>query len=378
MTRKNFLKTAGAAGAAAVLLHENLLGQTAAPEPVLTGSLLRPARRVGRKFLNPVPTETILPGTTWQMLRAWTGGDEERTPAAPIGPFRTDPKHYATAPVSGLRLTWFGHSSSLLEIDGMRLLLDPVWGERASVTEWMGPKRFFAPTLALDELPPLDAVLISHDHYDHLDAPTIKVLAAGTVPFYCPLGVGEHLRDWGIGADRIHELDWMDEAVIGPNLRLVALPTRHGSGRVNLPNQTLWASFALLGPQHKVYYGADSGPCEALFREMGTAYGPFDLTMIEIGAYGSQWPFIHLGPDHAVETHQALGGGLLLPIHWGLFNLAFHSWREPVERVLALAKPARIPLLLPPPGMPVNLTADVLANGQVTPWWADETELLSD
>ncbi len=379
MTRNNFLKTAGAAGAAALLLPTNLLAEpgpsvggspSMLPSPSSSGpspvtSLLQKARREGRKYLNPVPTETIVPGQSLRMLRDWIGGDQERTPAAPVGPFRTDPAIYATSPATGLRLTWFGHSSSLLEIDGYRLLLDPVWGERASVTSFVGPKRFFPPTLALAQLPPLDAVLISHDHYDHLDAPTIRELATTEVPFYCPLGVGAHLLGWGIPAHRIHELDWTDDAVIGADLRLIALPTRHGSGRVNLPNQTLWASFALIGPKHKVYYGADSGPCDALFREIGAAYGPFDLTMLEIGAYGTQWPYIHMGPTNAIRTHQLLGGGVLLPIHWGLFNLAFHGWREPVEQVIGLAEPFEIPLLLPMPGAPT----DVTPSGMVARWW---------
>ena len=367
MNRKTFLKTAGALGAAAWLANDALLGEAAPTDAVPAGALLRPARRAGRKFLNPVPTDTLVPGTTWQMLREWVGGDQERTPSAQIGPFRTNPKTYETAPATGLRVTWFGHSSSLLELDGVRLLLDPVWGERASVSEHVGPKRFYPPTLALAELPLLDAILISHDHYDHLDAPTIRELAQTEVPFYCPLGVGAHLQDWGVAAARITELNWLDEAMIGP-VRLVTLPARHGSGRVTLPNQTLWASFALIGPAHRVYYGADSGPCDALLAEIGGAYGPFDLTMLEIGAYGAQWPYIHLGPANAVRTHQLLGGGLLLPIHWGLFNLAFHAWREPVEEVLRLAEAARLSLLLPVPGAPV----DVRPGGLVARWWEDE------
>ncbi len=366
MTRKTFLKAAGTLGAAAWLATDQLLGE-AAPEAgaAPTGSLLRPAQRAGRKFLNPVPTETMVPGSTWPMLREWVGGDQERAPVEALGPFRTDPTQYQTPAATGLRVTWFGHSSSLIELDGVRLLLDPVWGERASVSSLVGPKRFFAPTLALPELPVLDGILISHDHYDHLDAPTIKsLLQVTTAPFYCGLGVGAHLRDWGVPAARIHELNWMDEVQIGV-VRVVALPTRHGSGRVSLPNQTLWASFALLGPTRKVYYGADSGPCEALFAEIGAAYGPFDLTMLEIGAYGAQWPYIHMGPANAVRTHQLLGGGVLMPIHWGLFNLAFHAWREPVEQVLTLAETAHIPLLLPMPGAPV----EVRPGGLVARWW---------
>lgn len=364
MTRKTFLKATGVLGAAAWLMSDTILGETA-PVPAPPGTLLRRARRQGSKFLNPVPTDTLVPGQNLRMLREWLGGDQERVPATPVGPFRTDPRQYEVAPATGLRVTWFGHSSSLVEIDGARVLLDPVWGERASVTSQIGPKRFFPPTLGLAELPRLDAVLISHDHYDHLDAPTIRALAPLEVPFYCPLGVGKHLRDWGIGAARIHEMDWLDEATVGNGVRVVALPARHGSGRVNLPNQTLWASFALLGPQNRVYYGADSGPCDELFAEIGAAYGPFTLTMLEIGAYGSQWPYIHMGPAHAVRTHQLLGGGLLLPIHWGLFNLAFHGWREPVEQVMTLAEAAGFPLLLPVPGAPV----DVRPGGLVARWW---------
>lgn len=212
-------------------------------------------------------------------------------------------------------------------------------------------------------LPHLDLVLLSHDHYDHLDSFTIKKLAKTSVPFICSLGMSRHLIRWGVSPDRITELDWTQQTSVG-ELTITALPARHFSGRFRR-NQTLWSSFAIKGPRHSVYYGGDSGPFTEGFREIGQAYGPFDLTMMEIGAYGPYWPEIHMGPASAAEGHQALRGDILLPIHWGLFNLAYHHWREPVELILREADQRGIKLLLPRPGEPVEVNGkDYRSN-----WW---------
>ena len=253
----------------------------------------------------------------------------------------------------------------LLEIDGRRFLTDPVWAARASPTPLLGPKRFFAPPLALADLPPLDGVVLSHDHYDHLDAAAIRFLAGRGARFFCPLGVGAHLRGWGVAADKITEATWWQEIALAPDFALIATPARHFSGRGLLDrDRTLWASWVLRGPQHRVFFGGDSGPLDEGFRQIGAAHGPFDLVLLEIGAADAEWAGIHLGPDEALRAHQLLGGGPLLPIHWGTFNLAFHAWRQPVERLLAAAAPGTT-LLLPAPGQRVEITTGTLNSG----WW---------
>ena len=221
-----------------------------------------------------------------------------------------------------LRATWLGHSTVLLEIDGRRFLTDPVWSARISPTPFAGPKRFFASPLPLAQLPKLDAVVLSHDHYDHPDAATIRFLAKTDVPFFCPLGVGAHLRRWGVAAACITELNWWEEARLSEDFTLAATPARHFSGRGLMRNDTLWASWCLLGPTHKVFFSGDSGPLDEGFRQIGDAYGPFDLVMLEIGAADPEWTGIHLGPDQALVAHRLLDGGPLLPLHG-----ACSTWR---------------------------------------------------
>ncbi|WP_052695236.1 MBL fold metallo-hydrolase [Hymenobacter sp. AT01-02] len=266
-------------------------------------------------------------------------------------------------PSAALRVTWFGHSTTLIEIDGKRFLTDPVWRLRASPVA-LGPKRFFAPPLPLAELPMLDGVLLSHDHYDHLDKEAIRNLGRTGVAFFCPLGVGGHLRRWGIAAAQITELDWWQEVQVGETHTLVATPARHFTGRGLTRDATLWASWCVLGPTHRAFFGGDSGPFEAGFQEIGAAYGPFDLVMLEVGASDELWADIHMGPDHALAAHRALGGGAFLPLHWATFNLAFHSWHEPADRLVAAAAPD-VPLLLPAPGQRI----DVAAGPQPGYWW---------
>jgi L-ascorbate metabolism protein UlaG (beta-lactamase superfamily) len=344
-------------------------------------TMLHPAVKIGPKFQNPVPTKVGGPGMIFKILPKLIFSREERVPRHPLGPFHTDPSTYRTAPVSGLRITWFGHSSMLLEIDGVRILIDPVWDQRASPRQWIGPKRFFAPTLPLAELPRLDAVLLSHDHYDHLGEATVRRLAAQRpeLPWITSLGVGAILRRFGVRAGRITELDWTQSTTIsaadGAACTITSLPARHFSGR-SLSNrfETLWASFVLRGHNHSIYFGADSGWWEG-FAEIGAAHGPFDLTMLEIGAFNQMWHQIHLGPDNAARTFHAVAGaadetaraaGLLMPIHWGLFNLALHAWRQPIERLTQLADAQGFKLWSPEPGRPTEvLPGTELRSG----WW---------
>ncbi len=329
--------------------------------------LLEPARREGRRYLNPVPTTVGGPSMIFKVGPRFFFGANGRQPHKPLGPFHTDAALYATPPRSGLRITWMGHSTSLIEIDGARILIDPVWDERAAPTRWAGPKRFFPPPLALSDLPPLDAVIVSHDHYDHLGEGTIRALAqlpaVQKAQWITPLGVAALLRQFGASATRLVELDWMGTTRIGA-IDITALPARHFSGR-SLFNrfETLWASFALIGPEHRVYYGADSGEWPG-FAEIGEQFGPFDLTMLEIGASDPLWADIHMGPDGAVRSFRALGGhGLFMPIHWGLFDLALHRWNQPIERVSSIEE---LRLWSPTPGSPT----DVIAGEELrSEWW---------
>jgi len=345
--------------------------------------LLRRAEKVNGKYANPVPTAVGGLKLIFRVLPQMIASREMRTPRSPLGPFRTDASIYAQPPESGLRVTWFGHSSTLVEIDGVRILIDPVWEERASPLQWAGPKRFFAPTLELRELPPLDAVLISHDHYDHLGADTVSALARlqPDARWITSLEVGPILKRLGVAQERITELNWTDSACIagasGASCEVTSLPSRHFSGRSATQRfKTLWASFVLRGGEHSVYYGADSGWWEG-FAEIGATHGPFDLTMLEIGAFNELWQQIHLGPDNAIRAYHELGGfgraGLLMPVHWGLFSLALHAWHQPIQQLAELARSHDVKLWSPTPGQP----AEVIGGQELlSDWWKPSRRLV--
>jgi L-ascorbate metabolism protein UlaG (beta-lactamase superfamily) len=335
-------------------------------------TLLHRAVRQDGKFQNPVPTRVGGLSLIFKIVPLYLTSKEEKEPLEPLGPFHTDAQVYAAPPKSGLRVTWFGHSSMLLEIDGTRILIDPVWDNRAAPTRWVGPKRFFAPTLRLKEMPAIDAVLVSHDHYDHLGKATVqrlsKLPALAKSQWVTSLGVGKLLEEFGVPTQQITELDWTQTvSIAGGACEVTSLPARHFSGR-SLSNrfETLWASFVIKGKGHRVYYGADSGWWEG-FAEIGAIYGPFDLTMLEIGSFNELWMDIHLGPDGAAQAYMALGGperaGLLMPIHWGLFDLALHGWRQPIERLLEIAMEREWSMFAPEPGLPSEV-ATVQSD-----WW---------
>ena len=339
-------------------------------------SFLRPASRQDQRFLNPVPTHVGDFKTMLKVLPRFFTNTRGRTPSAPLGPFRTDPELYLAPPSAGLRVTWFGHSSLLLELDGIRILIDPVWDERASPTSFFGPKRFFPPTLPLAHLPALDAILISHDHYDHLGESTIRSLAQlqPQARWITSLQVAPILQNFGVQASQIQELDWTDQTVLsnsGSSCQITSLPARHFSGRsLNNRFHTLWASFVFRSSSHTVYYGADSGYWPG-FTEIGRSYGPFDLTLLEIGAFDQLWHEIHLGPEGAIRAFQDLGAsGLLMPVHWGLFDLALHRWRQPIQQLEQLAIEHDLPLWSPQPGLPTDVHR---GTPLIARWWDDSS-----
>ena len=318
-------------------------------------------------FRNPEATSLATGGSTWETMRRWLAGHEQRVPPGPMPIVSLTTADFARPPASGLRATWLGHSTVLVEIDGARILFDPVWARRASPSSLVGPKRFFEPPLPLYYLPPLDAIVASHDHYDHLDRDVIRALAQSAVQsrarFVVPLGVGAHLERWGVAPSRITELDWSESTTVGP-LTLTATPARHFSGRgLNDRNHTLWASWSVAGPVHRVFHSGDTGPFPGVAR-IGEEHGPFDLTFIKIGAYGDTWPDIHLTPEQAVDVNSKVRGKVLLPIHWGTFNLAFHAWDEPAERVVGAAGESTR-LVMPRPGESV----EPATAGAVQLWW---------
>ena len=313
------------------------------------------------RFENPEPLVNDMLGAMTGFFRA----SPHRNPEQPLPTVRVDPALFSTPPASGLRVTWLGHSSFLIEIDGHRVLTDPAWGERSSPFTWAGPKRWFPAPLSLAGLPPLDAVLISHDHYDHLDRATIVAMKDVQTSFIVPLGVGSHLEYWGVPRERIVELDWWGEARVR-ELGIVATPARHASGRLFGGNPTLWAGFALVGRQHRAYYSGDTGLFPGL-RDIGQRLGPFDVTLIEAGAYGRYWPDWHLGPEQAVIAHGLVRGRVMLAAHWGTFNLAFHGWTEPIERVLVAARKSGATVVVPKPGESVEPAAPPA----LVRWWPD-------
>jgi L-ascorbate metabolism protein UlaG (beta-lactamase superfamily) len=316
----------------------------------------------GRTFRNRMPSTVIPRGSGGSILRDGLFGGQRRRPRGRV-PIVT-PSGWDRPAADGLSAVWFGHASTLLEVEGRRVLLDPVWSLRCSPVSWFGPKRLHPMPLPLADLPPVDAIVISHDHYDHLDMATVRELTrTQSAPFLVPLGVGAHLQRWRVPEDRIVELDWNDRADVA-GLTVTMTEARHFSGRGFTRNETLWGSVVIAGRRRRVFYTGDTGYFPG-FTDLGSEHGPFDLTLIQIGAYSPYWPDIHMTPAQAVATHLDLRGGILVPVHWATFNLAFHSWSEPVDKIWAEAKEYDVRLAIPRPGERV----DVDQPAEVDGWW---------
>ena len=273
-----------------------------------------------------------------------------------------------------------GHSTMLIKLRGGFWITDPVFAERASPVQWMGPKRFHAPPIALADLPPLRGVILSHDHYDHLDRDTVVQLAKTADVFLTPLGVGDRLVAWGVAPEKVRQFDWWQGTSID-GVQFTATPAQHFSGRGLFDgNKTLWASWVIVDAARRdvvddselrVFFSGDTGYFDG-FKEIGRRFGPFDVTLMETGAYDPQWPYVHMQPEQTVQAHQDLRGRWLLPVHNGTFDLAMHGWTEPFERVSSLAAERGVALTTPRMGERLDLSAPHAA----MPWWR-ETEDVS-
>jgi L-ascorbate metabolism protein UlaG (beta-lactamase superfamily) len=325
--------------------------------------------REGFRNLHPMLPGLRDPTAAFPTLRDFFCSEGRRVPDGPLPSLK--PLDAWRQPAgSGLRATWLGHSTVLIEIDGLRVLTDPVWGTRASPSRLAGPKRFQPVPVPVKALPPLDVVLVSHDHYDHLDLPTIRELLKHQpdVPYVTSLGVGAHLQGWGVRPERIVELDWWEHHTLPhAELRVHAAPSQHFSGRgLKDRNATLWSSLVIESPRHRVFFSGDTG-LTTEYAAIRERFGAFDLVMLEVGAFHPAWGDIHLGPERSLEALALLGGGAFLPVHWGTFALAMHDWDQPAETLLALGPTQGAQLLMPRLGEAVE-PAHGLA---VTPWWRE-------
>lgn len=315
------------------------------------------------KFQNRVKTE-MMENMDWSTVAEFfTDGNKVPDWSIPVQQAPSD--YFEKQSDTTTRLTWFGHSAVLLEMDGQKIFLDPMLGDVPAPHPWLGSKRFNDTLpVAIEELPQLDAVVISHDHYDHLDYGSIIQLKDRVGDFFVPLGVGAHLRSWGVAEDKITEFDWWDTVDFN-GITLTATPARHFSGRGILDRaSTLWCAWVIKGKRDNLFFGGDSG-YDASFAEIGEKYGPFDFAMLECGQYDKQWPKIHMMPEETVQANIDLDSKLLMPIHWGAFKLGLHPWQEPAERVVKEAARLGVNLATPKIGEPIVIGETVPASR----WW---------
>ncbi len=307
---------------------------------------------------------TEFASTTWDFL--FSGN--HRTPETELPVKPVDLSHFNNPGNDQLNVTWLGHSSLMINIDGYKILTDPVFEKRISV---LGPTRFNGDVpLDIQQIPQIDVVIISHDHYDHLNKYSVQHLIDKSNTFIVPLKVGALLIDWGVPRDKIVELDWWQEYELDRNMMVAATPALHFSGRgITDRNKTLWASWVIKTPFHNLFFSGDSGYFGG-FKQIGDKYGPFDMTFIECGAYGKSWPKVHMFPEQTVQAHLDLKGDVLHPIHWGTFNLALHPWYEPMKRLSTAADHKKVSVATP-------IVGETTIYGESIPvarWWEPAME----
>lgn len=302
-------------------------------------------------FVNTHDTPMLSPDASYpkMMYNFFLGKPKNAEPDITIPSVQTNLKSLKEAtPV----IVWFGHSSYLIKINGKNFLMDPVLSGNASPVSFVGKSYPGADVYSTDDFPELDGVIISHDHYDHLDYKTIVKLKSKVKHFYTALGVGAHLAHWGIEEEKITEFDWWEDMDLGDSMKITATPARHFSGRGFGRGKSLWASYVIQSPTHRIYLGGDSG-YDDHFKEIGEKFGPFDIAFLECGQYNTQWPFIHMMPEQTVQASIDLKAKVLMPVHWGKFTLALHPWNESIERATKAADSLQVKLTTPKVGEPI-------------------------
>jgi len=296
-------------------------------------------------FVNFVDTPVMAPNTNYfKIAIAYFSPVENMQPNFVLPSVKTDLKK---APPARPTFTYFGHSAYMLQIDGKNILMDPVLSERISPVQWAGGKNYAGThVFEVKDLPEIDFIFLSHDHYDHTDYETLKQFAGKPTKFIVPLGVGAHLEHWGVAPENITELDWWDETSAIDGIKVTATPARHFSGRSLTRGKSLWASYVLQTSQYKFFFGGDSG-YEKHFAEIGSKFGPFDLAILECGQYNEMWPYIHMMPEQTAQAGIDLGAKVIWPVHWGKFTLALHPWNESPKRITKVADELRLKLTTP-------------------------------
>ena len=318
------------------------------------------------KFINETPTSLDMGfADMMKTMKEFIVGVPDSEPGFELPIEKVDSITLAGNTVA-TRLIWFGHSAFLVQMDGLNILIDPMFGKVPAPHPWLGKNRYSKELpIEIEQLPAIDLIIISHDHYDHLDYGSIQKLKGKTKKFYVPLGVGAHFKKWGVPPADIHELNWWDE-ITHERLQLAFTPARHFSGR-GLTDRwtTLWGSWVIKGVNDNFYFSGDSG-YGPHFKEIGNAYGPFDFAMIECGQYNEKWSQIHMMPEESAQAAVDLNTKLMMPIHWGAFTLALHSWTDPVERVEIKAKELGMPITIPKIGSFINFKSALEINDR---WW---------
>lgn len=299
---------------------------------------------------------------SWGLLKDWILGVKDATPADKLPEIKPNLDDFLK-PSKDLKVIWFGHSSFLLNMDGQIILVDPVFSGSAAPISFV-VKRFQKPVLKLKELPEIDYILISHDHYDHLDMGAIEFFKNKKTKFITPLGVGSHLKGWGISKDRITEKDWWESAKFD-GVEFIATPAQHFSGRNGIHNnETLWASWVLKSENHNIYFSGDSG-YDSHFKEIGEKLGPFEIAFIENGQYNERWEAVHMLPAQSVQAFKDLNAKKYFPVHWGMFVLSLHTWFEPIETIARMAVDHNFELVAPKIGQLVNVSD----KSNLVEWW---------
>jgi len=297
----------------------------------------------------------------WKMMREFFKKNKDTAPPGLLPSVKTDLNKLSSAkPV----IVWFGHSSYLIRIENKNFLIDPVFSGNAAPLSFMVKAFPGSNIYKPEDMPAIDYLILTHDHYDHLDFKTVSKLKTKVDKIYCSLGVSSHLKYWGFDVNKITEMDWWEAQQLENNISLIAAPARHFSGRGIKRGQTFWSSFILKTRDHNLYLGGDSG-YDSHFKEIGNKYGPFEIAILEAGQYNTMWPLIHMMPEETVQAAVDLNAKALLPVHWGKFTLAMHAWNDPVKRVLDKAKKLNMKVLTPKIGQPLVLDDSFRSES----WW---------